>query len=122
MALEIDSNGNITMYQGDSGQVVVNGLPTDNDYAVYLEIHDTDRNVMGEVKVYSAQSESVILSLPASLTDLLTVDEDSKKQTYYYGIKTCNVDTGAEDTMLLGDSKIGDLNTITVYPRKVKGL
>jgi hypothetical protein len=122
MALSIDNNGNITMYQGDSGEIVVNGLNTDIDYSVYLEIHDSDRNKMGEIQVNSQKNSSVIFSLPASLTDLLTVDEDSKKQVYNYGIKVCNTSTGAEDTLLLGNSKIGDLNTITVYPRKVKGL
>ena len=36
MAFRIDENGNITMVQGDTGRLVVNGLNTDQNYTVYF--------------------------------------------------------------------------------------
>ena len=40
MAFRIDENGNITMVQGDTGRLVVNGLNTDQNYTVYFAIQD----------------------------------------------------------------------------------
>ena len=34
MAMKIDNDGNITIRQGDSGRLVVNGLNTDQNYDV----------------------------------------------------------------------------------------
>lgn len=34
MALSIDSDGTITMYQGDTGEIIINGLNTDKNYKV----------------------------------------------------------------------------------------
>jgi hypothetical protein len=53
---------------------------------------------------------------------LFVVDPDVKSQNYYYGIKICSVGDDTEDTMLIGDTKIGDKNVITVFPRKVEGI
>lgn len=37
MAFNIDENGNITLIQGDSGSLVINGLKTDKNYTVFLQ-------------------------------------------------------------------------------------
>lgn len=121
MAFEIDNNGNITLIQGDSGQLVINGLNTDKNYSVYFAIQDENRKLIGnEIMVNSNKQSSVAFILTSSLTDLLKVNQNDETATYHYGVKVCD-NTGFEDTMLIGGSQIGDINTITVYPKKVEG-
>lgn len=38
MALNIDDDGTIYVYQGDSGDINVKGLRTDNDYVIYFAV------------------------------------------------------------------------------------
>lgn len=121
MAFRIDENGNITMVQGDTGRLVVNGLNTDQNYTVYFAIQDENRRPIGnEVNVESNMQPTVVFELASQLTDLLKVAEDEETHTYYYGVKTCTAD-GFEDTLSIGGSDMGDKNTITVYPKKVEG-
>ena len=123
MAFNIDENGNITLIQGDRGQLVVNGLPTDKEYTVYFAIQDENRKpIGGEISVEANKASSVTFKLLGSFTDLLLVKKGEDTATYYYGVKICTADGNTEDTLLLGNSKIGDLNTITVYPKKVEGV
>ena len=121
MAFRIDENGNITMVQGDTGRLVVNGLNTDQNYTVYFAIQDENRRPVGnEVNVESNMQPTVVFELASQLTDLLKVAEDEETHTYYYGVKTCTAE-GFEDTLSIGGSDMGDKNTITVYPKKVEG-
>lgn len=123
MAFTIDKDGNITLIQGDSGELVINGLPTDKNYSVYFAIQDENRNPIGsEIELYTNNSSSVIFTITGLLTNLLTVKKDDETATYYYGIKLCNKDDFMEDTLLIGNTQIGSLNTITVYPKKVEGI
>lgn len=123
MAYIVETNGNITMYQGDSLEIVINGLPTDQNYKVYFAAQDEERNPIGaEVEVETFGEPSVAIKLTGNYTNLFVVPEDAKSAKYYYGIKSCSVENDTEDTLLLGDSQIGALNTITVYPRKVEGI
>lgn len=123
MAFFIDDEGNITLIQGDDGDVTFDGIPTDRNYEVFFAIQDDKRRPIGdEVSVMSNNMSSVVITVPSSLTDLLTVKAGQETAEYYYGVKICDEATGLEDTMILGNNEIGDLNTITVYPRKVKGL
>lgn len=122
MAFIIDDNGDIELVQGDSGQLTISGLDTDKNYTIYFAIQDEDRNAIGsEIAVNTSSLDTVTIEISASLTDLLTVDEDEDTATYYYGLKMCDADTGLEDTLLIGGNEIGDLNQITVYPKKVEG-
>ena len=121
MAFRIDENGNITIVQGDTGRLVVNGLNTDQNYTVYFAIQDENRRPIGnEVNVQSNMQPTVVFELASQLTDLLEVAEDEETHTYYYGVKTCTAE-GFEDTLSIGGSDMGDKNTITVYPKKVEG-
>lgn len=121
MAFKIDENGNITLIQGDSGQLVVNGLPTDKNYTVYFAIQDKNRKPIGsEISVETNKNSSVTFNLLGSFTDLLLVNKGEETATYYYGVKICTTD-GFEDTLTIGSGDMGDRNTITVYPKKVEG-
>jgi len=122
MAFIVDDYGNITLVQGDSGQLTVSGIPDDKSYTVYLAIQDSKRNPVGSEIHYTtnAGQSSVVFEFTPSLTDLLTVKRNEDSAEYYYGVKVCDAE-GFEDTLIIGDSDIGDVNTITVYPKKVEG-
>ena len=121
MAFMIDNDGNITMIQGDTGRLVVNGLMTDQNYDVYFAIQDENRRPIGnEISVQSNSQPTVVFELSSNLTDLLKVGQDEETHEYYYGVKTCTAD-GFEDTLTIGNGDMGHRNTITVYPKKVEG-
>lgn len=122
MAFTIDNKGNFTMIQGDSGSLVITGLNILENYKVFFAIQDRMRKPVGkELVVNSNKSNSVIFELTGEYTDLMTVPKNEAFAVYYYGIKVCT-DNGLEDTLLLGESSIGELNTITVFPKKVEGI
>lgn len=117
----IDAQGNIFLRQGDTFELVLGGLPDDQNYKVYFAIQDKERNPIGnEVEADTNGATSVSIFLTAGLTDLLTVEEGAKSELYYYGVKLCSTANinQTETTLVLGDA---ELNTITVTPRKVKG-
>lgn len=123
MGFEILDNGDLTITQGDSFELVLNGIPTDQNYKIYFAIQNKERQPIGqEIMVESNLAESVVIKVVGNYTDLLTVEEDSKYATYYYGVKKCSDIDNTEDTLLLGNKKLGELNTIKVFPRKVKGI
>ena len=123
MAFIVDDSGNITLIQGDSGTLVVNGLPTDKNYTVYFGIRDSKRNPIGsEIQVQTNGASAVSFVLSAALTDLLTVRTNEDTAEYYYGVKLCYNNDGTEDTLILGDNDLSFTNTITVYPKRVEGI
>lgn len=122
MAFIVDENGNISLIQGDSGTLVVDGIDTDKNYTVYFGIQDKNRNPIGsELYVNSNNLASVVFSLTGDYTDLLKVGKNENAAIYYYGIKVCDSEAQLEDTLMVS-GEIGSLNTITVYPKKVEGI
>lgn len=122
MSLIIDTDGTISIYQGDSGEIVVSGLDIDKNYVVYFAIQDSERKLIGEeLQVGVSGSETVTFILTPEYTNLLTVPKNKPYEIYYYGIKACEPENLKENTLFVGDSTYGDLYRIIVYPRKVKG-
>lgn len=122
MSLIIDTDGTISLYQGDSGELVVSGLDNNKNYTVYFAIQDIDRNIIGEeLQVAVTNSDTVTFILTPEYTDLLKVPKQKPYEIYFYGIKACETDSNIENTMFVADTTFGDLNRIVVYPRKVKG-
>ena len=93
-------NDNIFIRRGDSGNVVVNGIPTDKNYGVYFSVVDENEDIKKEWTVQSNQAASVTFSFAASDTD------DIEPGDYYYGIKICN--GGMEDTLIPRTTIIDD--------------
>lgn len=123
MGYEVQTNGDLTITQGDSFELVLNGIPTDQNYKIYFAIQNKEREPIGtEIMVESNLAESVVIKVVGNYTDLLTVEEDAKYENYYYGVKKCSETDNTEDTLLLGNKKLGELNVIKVFPRKVKGI
>jgi hypothetical protein len=123
MAYNVDENGNITIYQGDSMELVINGIPTDQNYKVFFAAQNEEREPIGsEIMVESLGQSSVVMKLLGNYTNQFTVEDDKKSQKYYYGIKLCSEIDEIEDTLGIGGTDLGGLNTITVFPRKVEGI
>ena len=123
MAYIVETNGDITLVQGDSLELVIDGIPEDQNYKVYFAAQDEDRTPIGsEIMVESLGQSSVTIKLLGNYTKQFTVEEGKKSQKYYYGVKLCSDIDSTEDTLVLGDSAIGGVNTLTVYPRKVEGI
>ncbi len=122
MSLIIDNDGTISLYQGDSGELVVSGLDKNKNYTVFFAIQDSDRNLVGEeLQVAVTDSDTVTFVLTPEYTDLLNVPKQKPYEIYFYGIKACEIGKNIENTMFIADTTYGDLNRIIVYPRKVKG-
>lgn len=122
MALKIDENGTITMYQGDTGYIYANGIDTEKKYRMYLAIYNNKRQQVGEEIMKEALNvDRVEFKINIVLSNQLTVPLNKEYETYYYGIKQNEIGTSDADTMFIGDGTYGDLNEIIVYPRKVVG-
>lgn len=120
--LVIDENGTVFLYQGDSGEIVVDGLDNSKNYTVYFAVQDKKRNLIGsEFQVPAAKTNSVTFILNSEFTDMLTVPNNKPYQIYYYGIKACT-ENNDEDTLFVENGIYGDKNMIVVFPRKVKGI
>lgn len=122
MALVIDDKGTITLYQGDSGEIVITGLDNTRNCKVYFAIQDKNRKPVGnELQVLANKTESVMLFLTPDFTNLLKVPIGKSYELYTYGIKVCETDKSINDTLIVKDSSYGEPNLIVVYPRKVIG-
>ena len=120
--LVIDKDGTISLYQGDSGEIFINGLDNTKEYMVYFAVQDLNRKPVGEELCVSvSNSENITFVLTSDFTDLLTVPLKKPYEIYYYGIKVCEQNSAVEDTVFIANGTYGDLNRIIVYPRKVKG-
>ena len=123
MSLIIEKDGTISLYQGDSGELVVSGLDSQKNYTVCFAIQDAERNLIGEeLQVAVTNSDTVTFMLTPDYTDLLIVPKNKPFEVYFYGIKACEAENNIENTMFIADSTYGDFNRIIVYPRKVKGV
>ena len=123
MAFYISENGDISLIQGDSGKIYVEGIDTDANYTVYFAVQDSKRNPVGsELFVNSNGSSTVTFELTGGFTDLLTVEKNKPYSIYYYGIKICNSTNNVENTLIIGANDIGYNNVIVVYPKKVEGM
>lgn len=123
MTAKILANGDVEMFQGDDIEFHFIGVPTDDDYDVFIEIQDENRvPIAKQVQVKSNYLDKVDIHLTGNYTKLMTVPADEKYKNYYYGVKYCSESRGIEQTFLLPNKKIGDLNVIKVVPQAVEGI
>lgn len=122
------SDMNIKLYQGDSGMITFNGIPTDKNWEVYFSIIDLKKNkILLEKKVESQQKESVVFTFTAEETDKLDIQIGKTFTSYNYGLKICD-DIGTENT-LIPKVSINENGTVIfrqapnvqVYPKYVEG-
>lgn len=84
-------NNDIHLRQGDSGNICISGLVTDNNYSVYFAVSEPETNkiVAEELVVKSEFRDIVYLPISAAFTDKLIVPEGESRAVYQYSIKIC---------------------------------
>jgi hypothetical protein len=122
------SGKDIFLYQGDSGNITFNGLPTDKNYDVYLSINHLETNKSVTDKILPVQSErqqQVTFSLGADATNELKVPAGESKAIYQYGLKICY---GLDEYTLIPEVDIQSVvpnflkaPKVIVYPKYVEG-
>ena len=118
--------GTILCRQGDSGTYVIEGLPTEEDMInveVFFSFYNNKRVIVSELSARPIDGQ-VTFFIPASVTDNLVVSSGAPTATYFYGVKMCFTDTNGnehEDTLLLGDKSVDEINKVIVYPKIVEG-
>ena len=118
--LNIDKKGNVYIYSGDSGEIVVSGLPTDKNYTVYFMVKDSKNRVVSNVlEVKSNFNSTVTFIITSEFSSKLTIPKNEEVGFYTYGIKTVD-DDGIENTLFVEDCCYEDSNMILVFPDKVE--
>ena len=93
MAL-LNEGKNLFIRQGDTGNVIYKGLPTDKNYGVYFSIYNPDTyKIIKELQgTFTQATGTVVFTFGVDFTDDLPVGE------WEYGLKICA--GGTEDTIL----------------------
>ena len=101
MALFKINDTDLKLYCGDTGNLRISNLPTDKNYKVYWEIiRAKTQETVFELELDSNQADNVLFNLDSKHSDLLTVPNINTPETYYWSIKICDPETGAEDTVI----------------------
>lgn len=119
----VDTEGNISCRKGDSGNIYVTGIPTDDDYKVSLGVvNPPNREILNELSINSNQESEVTIPVPVAFTESLGIGR------FYYGIKLTS-SNGVEQTVIPnaymdenGQIEIAAPNTFTVKPKLAEGL
>lgn len=120
MTIEVDENGTIKIYQGDTGSLTIEGIPDDRSYDVFFAIQNQSRDIIFETSVKSNNQTSVDIDIDTELSNKLNVPINENSSIYYYGIKLC-YDGDKEDTVAVDGRSIGSRNKMIVYPLQVEG-
>lgn len=101
MALFKINDTDLKLYCGDTGNLRISNLPTDKNYKVYWEIiRAKTQETVFVLELDSNQADNVLFNLDSKHSDLLTVPNINTPETYYWSIKICDPETGAEDTVI----------------------
>ena len=117
-----EETGDAVTRQGDTFSISVSGI-TDGWQVFFSVYRGSDRSILFEIE--SAPSNDVTtFDITAAQSNLMTVPNGKKTEIYYYGIKRCKEVDGkmVEDTVIIGNKDVGDLNKITVYPLTTEGV
>ena len=112
------------MFQGDTGNIKINGIPRTADYEIYFEIRDQNGNSVYEKSVNSMHKSEVIIPISTEVSDIL------EPGTYTYGVKLCydNGEYISEETVIpplkntsLTPSTYKNKALFLVYPKQIEG-
>lgn len=112
-----EETGDITTRQGDTFTINVTGIS--DDWTVYFSVYrGSDRVRLFEISQTPVEGTTTF-DITARESNLMTVPNGKKTELYYYGIKRCK--DNIEDTVIVGNKKVSDLNKILVYPLITEG-
>ena len=109
------------MYQGDTGNIKIKGIPETGNYSVYFQLSTQDGTKVFELMVESNFSNEVVFLLGTDITDTLATG------TYCYAVKLCLMD-GTEETVIpplkntsMSPTTFKNKAMFLVYPRQIEG-
>ena len=111
-----EETGNQTVRQGDSYKFEVEGV--DDSYTMYYSVYNSSREIIFEIMATPQQGVTTF-EVTSADSNKLTVPVNKKSETYYYGLKRCK--NGYEDTLVVGNKSVSDLNKVLVYPLTTEG-
>lgn len=112
-----EETGDAITRQGDTWSLSISGIS--DEWTVYYSVYTKDtRDIVFEISASPVDSNTTFF-VTAEDSDKLVVPEGKKTEKYYYGIKRCK--DNIEDTVIIGNKDVGDLNLLTVYPKIVEG-
>ena len=115
-----EETGTITLRQGDSAELSIENIPDDRQYTVFFSIYDSNRNIIFELD--DTPVDGVVnFKITPALSNLLTVPVEQKTAIYYWAVKRCYKPDDFEDTLIVGDKKVSDVNKVIVYPLIAEG-
>ena len=89
---------------------------------ISFSIYNSKREFITELKQNTEKSDSLIFKITQEISNKLTVAPNLIYETYYYGLKYNDAETGSENTIIMKNSKFGELNKLIVFPIKTEGL
>lgn len=113
--------GDIIIRQGDNGEYTINNTPTDKIYNAFLSVVDENRNLIGDIETTTNAEGYTTFIITPEFSDKLVVKRGEEEATYYFVVKLCYGVNNIEDTLILGNKGINELNKITVYPKISEG-
>lgn len=91
-----NENKSIYMRQGDTGNIIISGIPKDKAYSVYMSIYNLDENTIIAEKLATTFTQSTgiaIFTYDETFSNALPVGD------WAWGLKICAAD-GSEDTLV----------------------
>lgn len=122
MTAEVDENGNISSYQGDTILFNCDNVPTDLPYIVYWSVRDvkSDADVIDQIP-FIPTGNSVQIHVTPDITNSIDVPEGKKFKDYRHALKACNAQNNVEHTLLIGDTEVGTEYKLRMYRKQSEG-
>lgn len=121
MQIVDDLTGDMIIRQGDNGKYTVNGTPTDKVYSAFLSVVDENRNHIGDIETFTNPEGYTEFIITPEFSNKLEVKKGEEQATYFFVVKICFGINDIEDTLILGNKGIYELNKITVLPKISEG-
>ena len=121
MQIVDELTGDMIIRQGDNGEYIVEDTPTDKVYTAYFSVVDENRNHIGDIETNTSLEGYTKFIITPDFSDKLEVKKDEESATYYFVVKLCHGVNDIEDTLVIGNKGINELNKITVLPKISEG-
>lgn len=114
------------MFQGDTGNITIKGIPVTANFSVYLQISKEDGTEIYSNIVMSEHKPFVIFPISANVTD------NVEPGTYTYAVKLCCMDPHGnitEETVIpplknttLSPTTYKNKALFLIYPKQIEGV